>query len=47
MVHESGHTLGFDHVSSREVVMFPFIALRSIGGRILGRGDALANNAKY
>ena len=47
MVHESGHTLGFDHVSSREVVMFPFIAPRSIGGRLLGRGDALANNAKY
>ena len=47
MVHESGHTLGFDHVSSRDVVMFPFIARRTIGGRILGRGDALANNAKY
>jgi hypothetical protein len=47
MVHESGHTLGFNHVFSREVVMFPFIAPRSIGGRILGRGDALANNAKY
>jgi Matrixin len=47
MVHESGHTLGFSHVSSREVVMFPFIAPRTIGGRILGRGDALANNAKY
>ena len=47
MVHESGHTLGFNHVSSRDVVMFPFIARRTIGGRILGRGDALANNAKY
>jgi hypothetical protein len=47
MVHESGHTLGFSHVLSREVVMFAFIARRSVGGRILGRGDALANNAKY
>ncbi len=47
VVHESGHTLGFSHVSAREVVMFPFIARRSVGGRILGRGDALANNAKY
>jgi hypothetical protein len=47
MVHESGHTLGFSHVLSREVVMFAFIARRSVGGRILGRGDARANNAKY
>src|SRR5680860_536606 len=47
MVHESGHSLGFSHVSAREVVMFPFIGPRTVGGRILGRGDALANNAKY
>ena len=47
MVHESGHTLGFDHVSARSVVMFPVIAPRTVGGRILGRGDALANNRKY
>jgi hypothetical protein len=47
MVHESGHTLGFDHVLSRDVAMYPFIAPRTVGGRRLGRGDALANNAKY
>lgn len=47
MVHEGGHTLGFDHVSARSVVMFPSIASRTIGGRILGRGDALVNNRTY
>lgn len=47
MVHESGHSLGFDHVLSRDVVMFPFIARGTTGGRLLGRGDALASNAKY
>jgi hypothetical protein len=47
MVHESGHTLGFDHVSARSVVMFPSIASRTVGGRILGRGDALVNNRTY
>jgi hypothetical protein len=47
MVHESGHTLGFDHVSARTVAMFPVIAERTVGGRILGRGDALANNRTY
>ena len=47
VVHESGHTLGFDHVLSRDVVMFPFIAPRTVGGRLLGRGDAIASNAKY
>lgn len=47
LVHESGHTLGFDHVSARSVVMFPVIARGSTAGRLLGRGDALANNRKY
>lgn len=47
MVHESGHTLGFAHVAARTVVMFPSIGPRTVGGRILGRGDALGNNAKY
>ena len=47
LVHESGHTLGFDHVSARSVVMFPVLARGSTAGRRLGRGDALANNRKY
>lgn len=47
MVHESGHTLGFDHVSARTVAMFPRIAERTVGGRILGRGDAMVNNRTY
>ncbi len=47
MVHESGHTLGFGHVSARTVAMFPVIAEGSVRGRRLGRGDALANNRKY
>lgn len=47
MVHESGHTLGFDHVQDRSVVMFPVIGQRTVGGRRLGRGDALVNNRTY
>lgn len=47
MVHESGHTLGFEHVAARSVVMFPAIAQGTVAGRRLGRGDALANNRKY
>ena len=47
MVHESGHTLGFDHVNARSVVMFPVIGQRTVGGRRLGRGDALVNNRAY
>lgn len=47
MVHESGHTLGFDHVSVRTVAMFPSVSERTVGGRILGRGDALVNNRTY
>jgi hypothetical protein len=47
MVHESGHTLGFDHVAARDVVMHAFIRRGSTSGRRLGRGDALASNAKY
>ena len=47
MVHESGHTLGFSHVSNRSVVMFPRISERTVGGRILGRGDALVSNRVY
>lgn len=47
MVHESGHTLGFDHVAARSVVMFPAIGARTVGGRRLGRGDAQVNNRTY
>jgi hypothetical protein len=47
MVHESGHTLGFDHVLSRDVVMFPSITRGTTAGRRLGRGDALGNNQRY
>jgi hypothetical protein len=47
MVHESGHTLGFAHVSARDVVMNPFVRRGGVSGRLLGRGDAIASNAKY
>jgi hypothetical protein len=47
MVHESGHTLGFDHVAAKDVVMNPVIRRGSVSGRLLGRGDALASNRKY
>jgi len=47
MVHESGHTLGFGHVSATDVVMNPFLRRGGTSGRLLGRGDALESNAKY
>ena len=47
MVHESGHTLGFGHVNARDVVMNPFVRRGGVSGRLLGRGDAIASNAKY
>ena len=47
MVHESGHTLGFAHVPANDVVMNPFIRRGGASGRLLGRGDAVASNAKY
>jgi hypothetical protein len=47
MVHESGHTLGFAHVSATDVVMDPFVRRGGVTGRLLGRGDAIASNAKY
>jgi hypothetical protein len=47
MVHESGHALGLGHVAARDVVMHPFVRRGAVGGRLLGRGDAVASNAKY
>ena len=47
MVHESGHTLGFGHVQANDVVMNPFVKRGGVSGRLLGRGDAIASNAKY
>lgn len=47
MVHESGHTLGFAHVPATDVVMNPIVRRSDVSGRLLGRGDALASNAKY
>jgi hypothetical protein len=46
-VHETGHTLGFGHVSSPDNVMFPYARRGDVSGRRLGRGDANENNAKY
>ena len=47
MVHESGHTLGFAHVPATDVVMHAFVRRGGVTGRLLGRGDAIAGNAKY
>jgi hypothetical protein len=47
VAHETGHTAGFDHVSSSDNVMAPVIPRGATSNRRLGRGDANENNAKY
>jgi hypothetical protein len=47
MIHESGHALGLGHVAARDVVMHAFVRRGGTSGRRLGRGDAIASNAKY
>ncbi|MFN8123680.1 MAG: matrixin family metalloprotease [Thermoleophilia bacterium] len=47
LVHETGHTLGLEHVSDPGNVMFPFVRAGNTTYRRLGRGDALASNALY
>jgi hypothetical protein len=45
--HESGHAIGFDHVNDSTNVMYPYINSNDTSDRLLGRGDANENNAKY
>jgi hypothetical protein len=47
MAHEIGHSIGFDHVSSSENVMWSIIPQGDASDRKLGHGDANENNAKY
>jgi hypothetical protein len=47
MAHETGHTIGFDHVSSSENVMWSINPKGDTSDRKLGHGDANENNAKY
>ncbi|MCC6831221.1 MAG: matrixin family metalloprotease [Thermoleophilia bacterium] len=47
LVHETGHTLGLEHVRDTGNVMYPFVRAGSTIYRRLGRGDALAVNALY
>lgn len=47
LVHETGHTLGFDHVDSPANVMNPYLAAGDRTGRRIGRGDARINNSRY
>lgn len=47
LVHETGHTIGLEHVRTRGNVMFPTLRAGDTAHRRLGRGDAQANNALY
>lgn len=47
LVHETGHTIGLEHVRTRGNVMFPTLRTGDTAHRRLGRGDAQANNALY
>jgi hypothetical protein len=45
--HETGHNIGFGHVSDSSNVMFCCIDQNDTSNRKLGRGDANENNNKY
>ena len=47
MAHESGHAIGFGHVSDSSEVMYTPIFLGDTSNRELGRGDADEDNSKY
>lgn len=47
MAHETGHAIGFDHVTTSSNVMYPTIFLGDTSNRELGRGDANEDNAHY
>jgi hypothetical protein len=45
--HETGHTLGFDHVSDPTLLMYPYATLGDYTGRELGYGDWYVNGLAY
>lgn len=47
--HEIGHRAGFGHTASASAdnIMFPTVAPGDVTNRLLGRGDATANNRVY
>jgi hypothetical protein len=45
--HELGHTAQFGHVSDPSNVMYNQMGYQQTSNRLLGRGDANENNAKY
>ena len=45
--HETGHTIGMAHVASNDNVMECCARAGETSDRLLGRGDANANNARY
>jgi hypothetical protein len=45
--HESGHAIGFDHVTDSTNVMYPTIFTGDLSNRELGKGDALEDNSWY
>jgi predicted Zn-dependent protease len=47
MAHESGHAIGFGHVTDSSEVMYTPIFLGDTSDRKLGMGDADEDNLKY
>jgi hypothetical protein len=45
--HETGHAIGFDHVTDSTNVMYPTLFTGDVSNRALGKGDALEDNSWY
>ena len=45
--HEAGHTVGFDHTSDQQSIMYQQWPAGDFYNRTLGKRDAQRNNDKY